>query len=225
MSNADFSEVEHAERRLGFRLPPSVREWYSNENAIDILAKYSNSDWPIPLREFSLKEWGKYRLLPFKNENQGVCVWAITLDGSDDPPVSVDVDSRGTRWSLHAPTFSAHIYACVWDYASVLDQPALVQSQNGPLSDGALDHLRKCFTEQAPTYGWPGRIQYRFAGDDQAVLIWAGDGQADWFVGAGDDRTLDSAVRKVWSLDDVGQSLYDCSAIGKAVLKSVRGGA
>jgi hypothetical protein len=84
---AAVSEVEHAERRLGFRLPASIREWYYNEEAIDILAKCSNQDWPIPLWQFAAKERKMDRLLPFKYENQGVCVWAYLLDGSDDAPV------------------------------------------------------------------------------------------------------------------------------------------
>src|SRR5260370_41245603 len=109
LSPAAVSEVERAEQRLGFRLPASVREWYCNAEAIDILAKYSNQDWPIPLREFAVKEWNTHRLVPFKYENQGVCVWAFLLDGSDDPPVYVDVDSNGALWNMQAPTFSAYI--------------------------------------------------------------------------------------------------------------------
>src|SRR5437868_559831 len=109
VSAAAISEVEHAERRLGFQLPSSVRQWYCNADAIGILARYSNDDWPISLREFAVKEWKTHRLLPFKNENQGVCIWAIMLDGSDDPPVYVDVDSNGVQWNMQAPTFSAYV--------------------------------------------------------------------------------------------------------------------
>ena len=221
---AAVSEVESAERMLGFRFPASFREWYCNEEAIDFLSKYSNQDWPIPIRALAVKEWRKHRLLPFKNENQGVCVWAIMLDGSDDPPVYVDVDSNGAEWNVQAPTFSAYIHACVWDYAFVLDQPALVQAQNEPLSPKAVNQLRVRFSEQPPTFGWPGSTQHRFAGKDHSVLIWAGDDQADWFVGAHDARSLELALRAVWNLDGVGQAFYDCSELGKAALDKIRGG-
>ena len=80
---------KEAEKRLGFRLPASVRESYSIKDAIDILAKYSNQDPPILLKEFAVTEWNSLRLLPFKYENQGVCTWSVVLDGSDDPPVYV----------------------------------------------------------------------------------------------------------------------------------------
>jgi hypothetical protein len=223
-SPATRAELEDVERRLGFRLPASVREWYCYEEAIDILAKHSNQDPPIPLREFAVKEYNTQRLLPFKDENQGVCVWAIALNGSDDPPVFVDVDSNGEQWNMQAPTFSAYVFSCVWDYAFVLDQPAVVQSQNQPLSRESLEQLRSLYTEQLPTFGWPGSTQYRFVGKDHAILIWTADDQADWFVGSREAKSLESALRGVWDLDNVGQSLYDCDEIGKAVLDSIRRG-
>jgi hypothetical protein len=225
VSPAAAFDIEDAERRLGFRLPSSVREWYCNEEAIDLLAKYSNQDWPIPLREFAVKEWNTHHLLPFKNENQGVCVWAIMLDGSNNPPVYVDVDSNGAQWNMQAPTFAAYVYACVWDYVFVLDQPGLVQAQNEPLSSEALNELRRRFSEQPPTFGWPGSTQHRFAGKDQGILIWSAEGQADWFVSARDVGSLASALRAIWNLDGVGQSLWDCTEIGKVELDKMRGGA
>lgn len=225
VSSAAVSQVEDAERRLGFRLPISVREWYSNGDATDILARYSNQDPPIPLKEFAVTEWHSLHLLQFKYENQGVCTWSIVLDGSDDPPVYVDVDTDGAEWTPPAPTFSAYIHACVWDYVLVFDQPGLVQAQNEPLSAEALGQLRKRFEEQAPTFGWPGSTQHRFAGKGCAILIWAAEDQADWFVGAREVMSLETALRAVWQLDNVGRSLYDCSAIGKEILDRIRGGA
>jgi len=224
VSPAAVFQVEDAERRLGFRFPASVREWYCTVEAIDILAKYSNQDPPIPLKEFAVTEWQSLHLLPFKYENQGVCTWSIVLDGSDDPPVYVGVDSDGAEWQVQAPNFSAYIYACVWDYSFVFDQPGLVQAQNKPLSAEALGQLRERFAEQPPTFGWPGSTQHRFAGKSHAILIWSGEDQADWFVGARDAKSMETALREVWSADNVGPSLYDRSEIGKAVLDRIRGG-
>jgi len=196
--------VESAERDLGFQLPASVREWYSNEDAIDILAQYSNNDPPIALAEFAVIEWRGLRLLPFKNENQGVCTWSIVLDGTDDPPVFADFDTDGAVWKLQAPTFSAYVHACVWDYVMVLNQPAIVRAQNGPLSAEAFEHLWREFAEQPPTSGWPGDTQHRFEGRDHAILIWAEDRGSDWFVGARDAESLEAALRTIWNLDNVG---------------------
>jgi hypothetical protein len=217
------AQVVEAERRLGLRLASSVREWYCTESAIENLRRYSNQDCPIALNDFVQKNWKSRRLIPFKNENQFVCTWAILLDGSEDPPVYVDVDSGGTQWNILAQTFSEYIYTCVWDYGFVLEQPALVQAQNDPLSPEAHFHLLEQFNVEPRTHGWPGNTQHRFARDDRAILIWAGDRQADWFVGASDANSLEEVLRTVWDLDGVGESFYDCTEIGKAVLERIRG--
>ena len=128
------------------------------------------------------------------------------LDGSVDPPVYVDVDSDGTEWQMLAPTFSAYVRACIWDFEVVFGQPGLAQAQNAPVSAGAIAELRRIFTEEPKTLGWPGSTQYRFAGKNHAILIWAANDQADWFVGATDETSLEAALRMIWSLDDIGKS-------------------
>jgi len=107
----------------------------------------------------------------------------------------------------------------------VFDQPGLVQSQNDPLSSEALTILGRSFSEDPRTFGWPGTVQYRFSGIGQGVLIWASETQADWFVGARDASSLQSALSVVWNLDGVGQSFYDCSTTGKLILEKMRGSA
>jgi hypothetical protein len=218
-----LGELEGTERRLGVRLPPSVREWYSYDGALPVLAAHSNDDPPIPVREFSLAESTAGPLIPIRWENQGVCTWAILLDGSDDPPVMVDVDSDGTAWRPLARKFSTYVYACVWDYRIVMRQSALVQAQNGPLSPQALRALQGLFEERPRTSGWPGSAQYRFAGTQHGVLIWSTeDQQADWFVGAADATSLESALRLVWDLDGVGESFYDGSGIAGVALAKLK---
>jgi hypothetical protein len=223
-SAAAIAEVERDEKRLALRLPPSVREWYSYRDSVEILEMHSNQDPPIPVGRFALTEWKSNLLLPFKFENQGVCVWSIMLDGSDDPPVYVDVDSNGTQWQLQALNFSTYVYSCVWGYKVVLGQPALVQAQNKPVSVEALTALDRLYVAEPKTYGWPGSTQYRFRGSNLAVLIWSGDGQADWFVGARNVESLESALKCVWQIDDVGESLYDCTESAKLALAEFRSG-
>jgi hypothetical protein len=216
------ADVDRAELRLGLKLPASVREWYCYDQATDILRRYSNQDWPIPAAKFAVIDWHGTLLLPFKHENQGVCTWAIVLDGSENPPVLVDFDSNGAQWDLHATSFPAHLHACVWDYVFVVNRPALVEAQNLELSSDAVCALRDRFCERPSTFGWPGNAQYRFEGEDNAILIWSAEGQADWFVGAHDEASLEVALRKAWNLDDVGRSFYDRSEIGRYVLDRIR---
>jgi hypothetical protein len=49
-------------------------------------------------------------------ENQGVCTWAIALDGTDDPFVVVEKDS-GTppTWQMCTDSFSQWVYYLVHD--------------------------------------------------------------------------------------------------------------
>lgn len=214
--------VQETERQLGISLPPSVREWYLCGDAMRILAEHSNQDPPIALREFAVFEWQSRHLLPIRHENQGVCTWAIALDGSEDPPVLVDVDSGGKEWQPQAPSFSAYVYSCVWDYRQVFGRPALIQAQNVALSRVALDGLRAAFSEELQTQGWPGDAQYRFTNGRAAILIWSAGRQADWFIASSDAATLEGALLAIWHLDSLGKSLYGCSEMGKAVLQKIR---
>jgi hypothetical protein len=211
-----------AERRLGISLPPSVREWYGYEDAVSILAKHSNQDPPVEVRDFAAIERQSRLLLPIRHENQGVCTWAVALNGSEDPPVFVEVDSGGKEWQLLAPSFSAYVYSCVWDYQEVFGKPAIVQAQNVALSRTALDALGRNFTRELETQGWPGNTQHRFTNGTAAVLIWSAVGQADWFVAAPDAATLESILLAVWDIDAVGESFYACSPIGESVLEKIR---
>jgi hypothetical protein len=222
-SAAALGELERTEQRLGMRLPPSVREWYSYGGALPILAAHSNNDPPIPVQEFSPTESTAGRLIPIRRENQCVCNWAILLDGSEDPPVLVDVDSDGAVWQPVAEKFSTYVHTCVWDYHVVLHRPALVQAQNEPLSPQALQALQGLFDERPRTFGWPGSAQYRFDGGQHGILIWSTeDQQADWFVGAADANSLELALRLVWNLDAVGESFYDCSRIAEVILTKLK---
>lgn len=221
-SESATAEVVAAERRLGVALPPSVRDWYTYENAMEILAEHSNEDPPIAPAGFATIEWQSNRLLPIRRENQGVCTWAIALNGSDDPPVMVDVDSGGAGWQLFAHRFSDYVYACLWDYRRVLFQPGQVQAQNGVLSDVTLAALSAKYTTRVKTHGWPGSTQYRFDAGEAAILIWAAPDQADWFVGASTDAASISALKEVSDLDHVGAAFYDCTPIGRAALDELQ---
>lgn len=216
-----ISRLDDVETRIGRRLPSSVREWYSLPDACKLLRQYSNDDWPLEVAEFGVPRndtlgGGPHDLLArgmivFRYENQGVCVWAFGLDGSDDPPVYVDFDSQFKTWTKCAPTFSEHLYAWMWDYATVLTKDLLIQAQNRPLSETALGFLKENLEVGPETYGWPGRTQYRFSSGDQRILIWASEDQADWWLTADDEDSLGQLSQNVWQCDEVGQQFWSNS--------------
>lgn len=209
VSAAAQSEIAEVERRLGVRLPASVREWYAFEDGAAILAEHSNDDPPVEVRNFVVLEAEARRLLPIRNENQGVCVWAVEIDASDDPCVWVDVAASGERWCRSATSFSVYVYTCIWDYRRVLKREAIVQARSRRLSDAALEHLSRHFAEEPRTYGWPGRVQYRFGAGSAGILIWASEDQTDWFIAAETEASLKEVVSAVGYLDGFGVELHD----------------
>jgi len=221
-TRAAESVIEKVETHLGLKLPESIRDWYSRHGAIEVLTTHSNGDPLVPIEKFSIIERQSRRLIPFREENQGVCNWAIALDDSEDPPIYVEVDSGGKDWQLLAPTFSDYVFSCVWDYRMIFFNPALVQAQNQPLTESAVKALRRDFRPRVMTQGWPGSTQFRFQSDSGAILIWASENQADWFVASPDPASLESILRNIWEIDHVGDWLYETSQMGKIILDKLK---
>jgi hypothetical protein len=228
VSESAVADLDSVEARIDRKLPASIREWYSLDGACALLRQYSNDDWPLEVREFGLPRedthgGGPHDLLArdlvaFRYENQGVCVWAFELDGTDDPPAYVDFDSQFKTWTKCAPTFSEHLYAWIWDYAKVLTKDLLIQAQNKPLSATAIEFLRGHLDMGFKTYGWPGHTQYRFSKGGQRLLIWASDDQADWWLTADREESLQALIETVRHCDQVGQSLWSNSERAEGLL-------
>ncbi len=228
ISDSAVADLDAVETRISRKLPASVREWYSLHGACELLRRYSNDDWPLEVRELGVPRkdthgGGPHDLLArdlvaFRYENQGVCVWAFGLDGTDDPPAYVDFDSQFKTWTRCSPTFSERLYAWIWDYAKVLTNDLLVQAQNKPLSETALSILRSNLDAGPETFGWPGHTQYRFSKGDQKLLIWASDDQADWWLTADREESLQALIEAVRQCDQVGQSLWSNSERAESLL-------
>jgi len=228
ISQNAVAELYNVERRIGRKLPDSVREWYSLDGACSRLYQYSNQDRPLEVREFGLPQndthgRGPHDLLArdlvvFRYENQAVCVWAFGLDGSVDPPVYVDVDTQFKTWTKCAATFSEHLYAGMWDYALALARDPVIQAQNKPLSEAALEFLKGNFDVGPETYGWPGHTQHRFSRRDQSILIRASEDQADWWLAADKEESLKNLIASVSHCDEVGRSFWSNSERGESIL-------
>lgn len=189
-----------------------MRDWYSRNAAVEILAHHSNDDHAVKLAELGLPNaWtpassdGAVRT-PVLFENQGVCQWAIRFDGSDDPPVDVDSpDGRDDTWVQYAPRFSDFVFAAVWDHAQVLQRAPLIQAQNTPMSPDAFAALNGAFEPLLVTHGGPAHTQYRFDGGDRRLLIWNDEKrQADWWLSADDNEAFASLLRLVCPLMTLG---------------------
>jgi hypothetical protein len=203
------------EARLNHDLPGTFRELMAPENGPALIEHFSNSDIALPPRRLAEpweERWSGYdpleqRLLPFKIENQGVCVWAIPLDAGDDPPVVVEVDS-GTppQWQRCADRFSC------WLKCQVLDQNLWESSwffaQAAPLSTEVLSRLRRSFEEGPVTYGFPGDTNYRFHNARSRLLLWHGDDQCDWSIQPTSAELAAAALDEIEEIAGIGDNLY-----------------
>ena len=198
--------LENFEAEIGQRLPPSVREWYAIEGAHDILAAHSNSDHPIPLKDLGAKHkleavlridsLSTVSLLKIMVENQGVCIWAVKLDDSEDPPVFVKLEERGGTWQDAADHFSEFIYSWVWDYSLHDFSVELVARPLSP-EDKAYLHLH--FGELFATAKWPRCTEYRYSRRGQKIRIRSGERQADWLISASSADSFYELGHILWS--------------------------
>lgn len=229
--------LAHRERELGIVFPESVREWYSLERAVDLLCQHSNSDHPLVLYILGepFPNWygGGPRdfvgqgLVVFMHENQGVCSWALKLDGSPDPEVLVEVDTAPNDQWLHCDKFSTFVCCQIWDHRqawTIEDGGISVSAQEPELAEADLQFLKANFVQRPSTYGWPGKTTYRFEVRGGGILIWdRHDRKADWFVSAQTPASLHTLLSKIWHCGNLVETLYDLTPESGEVLRDLRG--
>jgi hypothetical protein len=218
---------------LRVTLPASFLEWYGMRDGIELLRRNSNTDDPVAIERLGTPlQWCwdephdlvAERLLLFMVENQGVCIWALQLDAGDDPPIVVASDPD-LEWGPCAERFSTFIACQIWDHMEVCcesEHRILLGAQASQLERADLAFLRSRFSEKATTHGWPGDNQYRFERGDSRLLVWDGDGQADWWVSAATEASLEDLVREIWGCADLTSSLWSHDPRGENVLRTLR---
>lgn len=231
LSDSAAEAVRKREMELGFSLPAAIREWYSIDGAHSLLATYSNNDWPIELKDLGTpfddwfgggpKDFVAEGLLLFMCENQGVCNWAVKLDGTPDPPVVVEVDTAPKAvWLPCADRFSIFIWCQIWDYSF---REVGVAAQEIELSPNDLALLKSHFRELPTTNRWPGNANYRFENECGAILIWdGGDRGADWFAWSRTTSGLKALLRSIWHCGNLSRSFYEVEGPAAAILEDLR---
>lgn len=220
LSPAAQHALSEREAACGFALPASVREWYSLEGAVDILAHHSNDDHAIPLERLGASAPLSHdpgpsatKRLAVMTENQGVCSWAVSLDGSDDPPVLVGMDDGTAEgdespvvWRSFAARFSTFVYTLVWDWPT--GNICSVWGIDDPLAPDVLAYLRATFAEGPNTRHWPADVTYRFGTPDARIIIWDKRArQADWTLIGSSPDALATLLRRVWRCGDLPATL------------------
>jgi len=186
-----------AERKLGIRLPESVREWYSEIDGRNVLSKYSNDDWALDPSEFARVEVCGKELVKFLVENQDVCWWGFELNGSDDPPVQVNLDPPPDNLFQYAATFSEFTYVRVFDFDGWYDEDRFLLEIREPLQQATIRWLESRFVSEPRSFGWPGTTTYRFSSSLGRVVIWQSEGQAEWILTAPSSTALDNLKQRL----------------------------
>jgi hypothetical protein len=256
LSQAAVRLLEERERECSLTFPAAVREWYMFDGpglglkigcgpTADTMVPVRGlgrpfSDWwhDDPTKPHRLDEFVQAGLLEIMIENQGVCTWAVRLDGSDDPPVVVEVDSQGSaarpaevRWEPCAESFSTFMYCRAWDYGSLAEEPLALgaSAQDSALAPGDLAFLQSHFSEGPRTHGHPGATNYRFFTGNSKILIWdqgdyEGGGAADWFLSAPSDEALLDLLHSVRHCGSLSETLYTTDPHSQAVLDRLKRG-
>lgn len=210
------------EQELTCQVPAALRELLTSKCWPSFLSHFSRCDQPIEVNELLESRWPGYdptanRILPFMIENQGVCTWAVPLDGSEDPEVMIEVDSGNPpTWQHASPSFSTWLRCQVLD-RRLLDK-ALFAAQAEPLDEPTLAALERAFDEEPRTFAWPGRTQYRFRSTLGELLLWAADDQCDWWIAPASVDTARVLLDTLPLTAEFSDWLYALQPEGEAVL-------
>jgi hypothetical protein len=186
--NADT--VAEAEKKLGVRLPASVKEWYCEVDGQCLLAKHSNNDRALAPGEFTRVDIDCKCLMIILHENQGVCWWAFELGRSDDPPVYVNLDPPPDKLFVYANSFSEFTYVRIFDFNAPWDSDRCLMETFKPLTEADVRWLESQFVNEPRSLGWPGTTTYRFTSDHGCITIWQSPEQADWICSASSRQAL-----------------------------------
>jgi hypothetical protein len=95
ISRTAVEAIERCEAQCGRRLPAAIREWYSLEGTDELLTLGEGGCGSVSLDEFlaGFARGGEIEFYGPRRVNTGYQAF-VTFDGSDDPPVVVDGDSR-----------------------------------------------------------------------------------------------------------------------------------
>src|SRR5262249_33581467 len=175
-------------------LPASVLEWYAIPDAVKLA---SRQDWLWPINELQYIEYSGRRLTVFMSENQGVCRWAVRRNG-DDPEVLVSIEDG--PYVRCADSFSDHIFYAVWDH--LRSRFAAVANTN-PLVPGVLAVLANALQPLRPTWNWPGKENYRFAGPGIRLSLWSVADICNWHLRADSDEAFLAVLHLIMPLSNL----------------------
>ncbi|EDN66284.1 hypothetical protein BGP_1388 [Beggiatoa sp. PS] len=176
------------ERQYNISIPPSIKEWYSIKESKKIIETNTFGGYDF----IAFQQWQKAEqfwadnflqkdlfkellkegfLLLFAVYQEVSMHWMVKLDGSDDPPVFVELDTEPPDfdWQLCANHFSEFIYELVWEFIRASKEIKL-SAYTSTLTPQALSALSQCFIP-LPFVDVYRNEGYRFRKDFQEIKI------------------------------------------------------
>lgn len=221
------AKIVAVEEAYGVVLPPSVREWYSLKDSMVILEHHASYLMPIPLEEMTkrVEHWFSRRwsldeteetlpiyecpIIPFSEDDHGITISAIPIDGSEDPPLLVYAYSHDSNMKeeekewYKADRFSDAILEWIWI--------------------GLYDQTIGCSANTLETTVTPAQFQLletefkeitsiatirRFEYQDQIVHIWQKHNNvAQWWLYATSCESFKDLLKRVWNTGDLSETL------------------
>jgi hypothetical protein len=153
--------------------------------------------------------------LPLMFENQGCCLWALRLDGSDDPPVvqAGNWHQVAPKWEAVADRFSTFTHARVWSQGRAFQASLWWLSLGGDFGLPARAYLRARYREGPTTTDWPCGTHHHF--ERFGAYLWTIGAQ--WMAGAESESALRHLTREVWWLAGRGIDSWEEDVVGPMV--------
>ena len=217
------------------KLPASVREWYSIVGSTDLLRQHSNRDEPVHLhmldgelsRKISLTVNGQQgHLVGVLWENQAVYKWTVFIpaDASiDDPSVYVGcvrLKPNELEWKLFSHTFSDFIYAFFWDYAEYQYNAAVTADFTAIDYDRLRDTFHKLPLQ---TFSFPREITCRLYRNDQRVVLWRNETEADGYFSASTPDSMRNLVQTICQIDSIRQYIVGNEPASNRLISEICG--
>jgi hypothetical protein len=154
-------------------------------------------------------------------ENQGVCSWGVPLGThSCEVLVGGSLLDAGDATVRYAASVADFIAARRWD-RQCLRRDELLQAQAPELDETSLARLEGLLSPGLSTAGWPGSRQYRFEGDGVRVMLWAQEGQCDWWISAASEVQLTAFTAQLVDLPGLRGYLWANSDAGERALREL----
>jgi hypothetical protein len=183
-------------RETGLTVPPSLLSWYSSPQAVRLLRLLSNEDYPLYPEEFVHLEDEPGCVVQIMSENQGVCIWGVPFDGSEDPPVLVRYEGHGRPWRRYAGSFSDFIYSAVLDWGFPIAAADVYRGEGSAGGVGApqLGSLLDGHERGPASVEASGDSTVRYVSADSYVKL---TGHANWLVAGLSFEAFDQVMARL----------------------------